>query len=343
MVWMESATSPVSVRRRGFTLVELLVVIGIIALLVGLLMPALTKARRAANQIACAANMRSIMQGVMLYIGQNKGFIPGSPNTSGKFLLGAGYNDTTNCPQISQIWDWQAPIARMLGIQFNEGPLAADKRERATELWAHRALSCPENQFTTVPYGAFNFGTAQLLSYCMASPFLFIRGGSIGTTGAPTFYMPPPGYVPKITKVGDTARKIYLAEGGRFCDGSVLDTDLNFTASFGGAYADVGAWSRHSKAWFRARAPGNGGILAMDARLYSYRHGARGRGQTSDLYKMNVAFYDGHVELMGDLQSANPHMWGPKGADFQWDAAEAFPDVLNAYSAGASGGRLVLQ
>jgi prepilin-type N-terminal cleavage/methylation domain-containing protein/prepilin-type processing-associated H-X9-DG protein len=64
-------------RRAGFTLVELLVVIGIIAVLIGLLLPALNRAREAAKEAACLANMRTIGQAVMLYTTENKGsFIP---------------------------------------------------------------------------------------------------------------------------------------------------------------------------------------------------------------------------------------------------------------------------
>lgn len=64
------------VARGGFTLIELLVTITIISLLIGLLLPALPKARDAARRVACAANLRGVGQAIELYKGDFKAIYP---------------------------------------------------------------------------------------------------------------------------------------------------------------------------------------------------------------------------------------------------------------------------
>src|SRR6187402_909555 len=62
--------------QRAFTLVELLVVIGIIAVLIALLLPTLNRAREAARGVQCLSNLRQLAQATIMFADDHRGFMP---------------------------------------------------------------------------------------------------------------------------------------------------------------------------------------------------------------------------------------------------------------------------
>src|SRR5688500_17376646 len=96
---MKKGGIPVQFRNRptrcGFTLVELLVVIGIIATLVAILLPTLGRAREAARAANCLSNLRQITTAFMLFAHDNKGYLPqiGTAGNSETFVIN-GTNQT---------------------------------------------------------------------------------------------------------------------------------------------------------------------------------------------------------------------------------------------------------
>jgi len=79
-------------RAAAFTLVELLVVIGIIGILVAILLPAIANAREAANRTKCAANLRSLGQFITIFAQQHHGRVPLNQNTPRSGMSGVEVN-----------------------------------------------------------------------------------------------------------------------------------------------------------------------------------------------------------------------------------------------------------
>jgi prepilin-type processing-associated H-X9-DG protein len=234
---------------------------------------------------------------------------------------------------------------------------------RFVQLMSYKGFTCPANQFVATPYNNASWPTITMPSYCTAFIFLEIPNGQDGQTPPPQTAPPhnvgigggvcywttsggennPNGYVPTVSKVGNPAEKIFIADGGRYshADSAVgtveyfPDYDPSEAGSGGSTYADQGAFSNDSSSWDRFFAPGASSAAkpssrTVDVRLYAYRHGSQVPYATSDQMRMNCGFYDGHVQTMGDLQSANPSYWMPRNS-FCYPAGQVYTDVLKQY------------
>ena len=128
-------------RRHGFTLTELLVVVGIISLLIGLLLPALSKARATARATTCASNMRQIGQLYIIYAQQNDEQVP----------LGVAGGPA--------VWD---DPDREPGPASDNSPYWTNRNHY---IWAHGAPSAAGGPL--VLNGMVKYGTARIF-YCPA-------------------------------------------------------------------------------------------------------------------------------------------------------------------------------
>ena len=103
-------------RRRAFTMVELLVVIGIIAVLISVLLPALSKVQRQARMTVCLSNQRQLIAAVLMYVQDNKGLFPGGP----------GFTMVNGVSQFSHglaRWDTEAGNPYSCNQDLNNGPI----------------------------------------------------------------------------------------------------------------------------------------------------------------------------------------------------------------------------
>ncbi len=160
--------------RGGFTLVELLVVIGIIMLLIALLMPALQRAKMQSQRIQCMSNLRQFGMIERLYANDNRGVILGRPVSS--------------TPTPMKIWTRYEPFIKYFTkINFND---VVDTREA---IQARSLLKCPTNPFTadgwttTLAYEMMDWVKFDTISY---PADVLIAGDTWANSGSTTYLLP---------------------------------------------------------------------------------------------------------------------------------------------------------
>jgi len=168
-----------SPKRSAFTLVELLVVIGIIAVLIGLLMPMVTLAQRAAGQARCASNLRQWAIALNIYAVQNHDWLP---------RRGQGTSPTAT---VTNYDDWFNELPPLLGQKMYQDlvTLGQIPMPESNSIWI-----CP--QLTGSPNGAGNvFGYAMNMALSTRNAPQPDRMESIGSASTMVFMTDgPAGY-----------------------------------------------------------------------------------------------------------------------------------------------------
>jgi prepilin-type N-terminal cleavage/methylation domain-containing protein len=263
--------------RRAFTLVELLVVIGIIALLISILLPTLTSARRSANAVKCMSSLKQIGNGFQLYSIDNRGFWPSARDRKD--------------PRGTAYWhSWTDLIARYMHGTRNMGDYTdiAEVR-RNSVIWG-----CPEwtksNEFdpTKPATDEENVYTGYGMQYY---PTYFEDGNKIDNLVNVGIGAARSGYV----KASVWQRKP-SAERGLIAD-SQWDLLQLSNVPFNPAATAYWPYDATALAATRSATPN---LFSIDARHYTRRVS---KAQAASVKAINMLFCDMHVEAVSPARA----------------------------------------